>query len=155
MLNLTLNNCDPWIHLQTKLHLARHLAALLLTQLSHIFPDGGHIWNPEYNFKMSITKPGPELAFIEVHSWEMFLTQVCAWLNTLDSSGKHGGNSLTNCAVLSAFPCASLNLVFCSLLHCKSISSIWNKFGTLSTSAEKGSANSCKVSQCALKSANS
>ncbi len=73
-------------------------------------------------------------------------------LNTLDSSGKHGSNSLRNCAVLSAFPCASLNLVF-ALLHCKSISSICNKFGTLSTSAEKGSANSWKVSRCALKSA--
>ncbi len=47
-----------------------------------------------------------------------------------------------------------MNLVFSSLLHYKSISSIWNTFGTLSTSAEKGSANSWKVSRCTLKSAN-
>lgn len=74
-------------------------------------------------------------------------------LNTLDSSGKPEGNSLQNCPVLSVFPWASWNLVFSSMLHCKSISSICNKSGTLSTPAKKGSENSWKVSWCALKSA--
>lgn len=51
------------ITLHITLCLARHLAAILLNQLSHICPDRF----PEYWFKMGITKSEPVNAFIEVH----------------------------------------------------------------------------------------
>lgn len=91
--------------------------------------------------------PGPVLTFIKFHNWEKFPTQIWAskkhmtWLTTLESSGKDGGNSVRNCPVMSAFPCAFL-VHYCTASH----------FGTLSTSAEKGSADSWKVTRCALKS---
>lgn len=118
------------------LFLPRHL----LTQLSHICPDGGHSLNPENNVKMGSTKPQPVLAMKFVV--EVF-NQIRASKKANYPSGKDGGNSFSFCPLMFAFPCANLNLVFRSLLHCKSESSILNTLGTLSTSTEKGPVGKC------------
>ncbi len=145
-----LTNIVPESILISALFLDRYLTAPLLTQL----------WwrsqlNPVYNFKMGICKPGPVLDFVKGHSWEQFLTQICA------SKKRHYSTEnfqklwewwrhFRNFPVMSTFPYASLNLLFSSLLLCKV------PFATQSghsTSDEKGSANIWKVSRCAVKSA--
>lgn len=106
---------------------------------------------------MSICQACPVLAFIKVHSREHFFhAYTCFQKGTL-----HDWNlctalgmmetALWETPVLSASSCASLNLVFSSLLHCKA--SVCNMLESLSTSWEE-SANSRKVSLCGLKSGN-
>lgn len=76
----------------------------------------------EYSVKMGISKCGPVLASIKVHSREQFLTQLCGSKKAqyltqhFGDSGKHRRREscLRNCPVMSVFPCASLNLVFSS-----------------------------------------
>jgi len=143
---------NPWIHLHTILFLVRHQHFCSHNLAMFEGPDRGHSWNPEHSFKMGITKPGPVLAFIEVHSWEKFLTDMCFQKGTLPDWTLW--TALSSMQKLSNLVCFSLCLsVFSSLLHCNSISSICNTLGILSTS-EKGSANSWKESRWGWKSAN-
>lgn len=92
-------------------------------------------------------KPWTVLAFIKVHCQGQFLTRfqkgaLHDWKLWTALARMKG--TLRNFAVWSAFPCASRNLVFSSLLHRKSVSSFCSMLGTRS-SAEKGSAKSWTV----------